>query len=107
MTSYAPGLVFISEPNGTRPVSQLVGKSYCTIANGGFGVTAVCSDGAHAISMDGEVHTVCPIKLKCIAEGSGYHVAVEESTSSLYSWGINCSTGQVRLFAVITCIPVM
>ena len=93
--SFSPGLLYISTVGGTKCVDQLVGKSFCTVSAGKREVVAACKDGAFGVSVDGDVDSVCSMKLKSVVQGSGFYVAVD-TEHTLYSWGTNCCNGQVQ-----------
>ena len=97
-----PGLLFISRNGGTEKVEDLVGRKFCSIASGEAEVIALCNDGVHAVHQEGVKH-ISNAEMQLISVGKNFFVACD-SSKGLYTWGQNCSSGQVSFpFFTILC----
>jgi len=94
MTSSQPGLLFRSSKVGTDAVSDLVGRTFFSLAGGESEVLAMCHDGVHGVGTS-ETVALSDLSLVYASAGRGFYVGID-SEHKLYSWGNSGQSGQVH-----------
>lgn len=95
MASSQPGLLFRSSIAGTDAVSDLVGRTFFSLAGGESEVLAMCHDGVHGVGAS-ETVALSELSLVHASAGRGFYVGID-SEHKLYSWGNSGQSGQVQI----------
>ena len=89
-----PGLLFISKNGGSERVDDLVGRKFFSITAGESDVIAVCNDGVHGVNNEG-VKQISISDITVVSSGKNFFAACD-ANKGLYTWGYNCTSGQVK-----------